>query len=158
MTADARARLDTMVRTTNGFEIAETDLQLRGPGEFFGTRQSGEMGFQVANPLRDREFLENARKEAFALAEDAERNHELRQTLRALPAQWQRRYHLAQIGGRVRAVLAARDGIEARKENSNAHHCRNISLAPVEVTQRTHSPPYQRHAPRNPFQYSRPSC
>jgi ATP-dependent DNA helicase RecG len=94
----ARARLETMVRTANGFEIAETDLQLRGPGEFFGTRQSGEMGFHVANPLRDREFLENARKEAFALAEDAERKDELRQTLRALPAQWQRRYHLAQIG------------------------------------------------------------
>jgi len=98
MTDDARARLDTMVRTANGFEIAETDLQLRGPGEFFGTRQSGEMGFHVANPLRDREFLENARKEAFALAEDSQRSEELRQTLRALPAQWQRRYHLAQIG------------------------------------------------------------
>jgi len=98
MTDDARARLDTMVRTANGFEIAETDLQLRGPGEFFGTRQSGEMGFHVANPLRDREFLENARKEAFALAEDSQHSEELRQTLRALPAQWQRRYHLAQIG------------------------------------------------------------
>ncbi|HEY1490340.1 MAG TPA: ATP-dependent DNA helicase RecG, partial [Verrucomicrobiae bacterium] len=98
MTDDARARLETMVRTNNGFEIAETDLQLRGPGEFFGTRQSGEMGFHVANPLRDREFLENARKEAFALAEDSERNAELRQTLRALPTQWQRRYHLAQVG------------------------------------------------------------
>ncbi|HVH50269.1 MAG TPA: hypothetical protein VM781_01285 [Candidatus Bathyarchaeia archaeon] len=87
-----------MVRTANGFEIAETDLHLRGPGEFFGTRQSGEMGFHVANPLRDGEFLGNARQEAFALAEDAQRSEELRQTLRALPAQWQRRYHLAQIG------------------------------------------------------------
>ncbi len=98
LTDDARVRLETMVRTCNGFEIAETDLQLRGPGEFFGTRQSGEIGFQVANPLRDREFLENARKEAFALAEDARRNYELQQTLRALPAEWQRRYHLARIG------------------------------------------------------------
>jgi ATP-dependent DNA helicase RecG len=98
MTDDARARLETMVRTNNGFEIAETDLQLRGPGEFFGTRQSGEMGFHVANPLRDLEFLETARKEAFALAEDEERNEELRQTLEALPSQWQRRYHLAQVG------------------------------------------------------------
>jgi len=98
MTDDARARLETMVRTNNGFEIAETDLQLRGPGEFFGTRQSGEMGFHVANPLRDREFLETARKEAFALAGDEERNEELRQTLEALPSQWQRRYHLAQVG------------------------------------------------------------
>jgi ATP-dependent DNA helicase RecG len=98
MTDDARARLETMVRTNNGFEIAETDLQLRGPGEFFGTRQSGEMGFHVANPLRDREFLETARKEAFALAEDEKRKEELRQTLEALPSQWQRRYHLAQVG------------------------------------------------------------
>ena len=98
MTDDARARLDTMVRTSNGFEIAETDLQLRGPGEFFGTRQSGEMSFHVANPIRDREFLENARKEAFALADDAERKDELLQTLRALPSQWQRRYHLARVG------------------------------------------------------------
>jgi ATP-dependent DNA helicase RecG len=98
MTDDARARLETMVRTANGFEIAETDLQLRGPGEFFGTRQSGEMGFHVADPLRDREFLETARKEAFALAEDSQRSEELRQTLCALPAQWQRRYQLAQIG------------------------------------------------------------
>ena len=98
LSEDARARLETMVRTSNGFEIAETDLQLRGPGEFFGTRQSGEMGFHVANPLRDREFLENARKEAFALAEDSGRRAELQQTLRTLPAQWQRRYHLARIG------------------------------------------------------------
>jgi ATP-dependent DNA helicase RecG len=98
MTDDARARLETMVRTANGFEIAETDLQLRGPGEFFGIRQSGEMGFHVADPLRDREFLETARKEAFALAEDSQRSEELRQTLCALPAQWQRRYQLAQIG------------------------------------------------------------
>jgi ATP-dependent DNA helicase RecG len=98
MTDDARARLETMVRTNDGFEIAETDLQLRGPGEFFGTRQSGEMGFHVANPLRDREFLETARKEAFALAGDEERSEELRQTLEALPSQWQRRYHLAQVG------------------------------------------------------------
>src|SRR4030095_4578510 len=98
LTDDARARLETMVRTSNGFEIAETDLQLRGPGEFFGTRQSGEMGFHVANPLRDREFLESARKEAFALADDEQRKGELREMLRALPAQWQRRYHLASVG------------------------------------------------------------
>jgi ATP-dependent DNA helicase RecG len=95
---EARARLETMVRTNNGFEIAEADLQIRGPGEFFGTRQSGEMGFHVANPLRDQEFLEAARKEAFSLAEDAERKDELKQTLRALPSTWQRRYRLARIG------------------------------------------------------------
>jgi ATP-dependent DNA helicase RecG len=94
----ARARLDTMVRTANGFEIAETDLQLRGPGEFFGTRQSGDLGFHVASPLRDRELLEQARREAFSLADDPARASSLQEMLRALPAEWQRRYHLAKIG------------------------------------------------------------
>jgi ATP-dependent DNA helicase RecG len=98
LTEDGRARLETMVRTNNGFEIAETDLQLRGPGEFFGTRQSGEMGFHVASPLRDRELLELARKEAFALAEEPARKFALQSVLRLLPGDWQRRYHLASIG------------------------------------------------------------
>ncbi|HEX2662641.1 MAG TPA: ATP-dependent DNA helicase RecG [Candidatus Acidoferrum sp.] len=98
MTDEARARLDTMVRTSNGFEIAEADLQLRGPGEFFGTRQSGELGFHVANPLRDKELLELARKEAFALVEDGPQREELQRVLGTLPAEWQRRYHLAKVG------------------------------------------------------------
>src|SRR5271165_1091654 len=95
---DARTRLETMVRTSNGFEIAETDLQLRGPGEFFGTRQSGQFGFHVANPLRDRELLELARKEAFALAEQPAQKDALQRVLRLLPGEWQRRYHLAHVG------------------------------------------------------------
>jgi ATP-dependent DNA helicase RecG len=98
MTEDARARLETMVRTTDGFEIAETDLQLRGPGEFFGTRQSGQLGFQVANPIRDRQLLELARKEAFALAEQPAQKEALQRVLRLLPGEWQRRYHLARVG------------------------------------------------------------
>ena len=98
MTADARSRLETMVGTTNGFEIAEADLQLRGPGEFFGTRQSGVLGFQIANPLRDRELLELARREAFALVEDPDQSAELQRVLRILPGEWQRRYHLARVG------------------------------------------------------------
>jgi ATP-dependent DNA helicase RecG len=98
MTDDGRARLETMVRTTNGFEIAETDLLIRGPGEFFGTRQSGELGFHVANPLRDRELLERARKEAFLLVEEPAQKETLQHMLRLLPPQWQRRYHLARIG------------------------------------------------------------
>jgi ATP-dependent DNA helicase RecG len=97
MTDEARARLETMVRTSDGFEIAEADLQLRGPGEFFGTRQAGNLGFQIANPLRDRELLESARREAFALAEDSH-NPALHRLLRILPGQWQRRYHLARVG------------------------------------------------------------
>ena len=98
MSDDARTRLETMVRTTNGFEIAETDLQVRGPGEFFGTRQSGELGFHVANPLRDRELLELARKEAFCIAEDPEQVDSLQKMLGLLPPLWQRRYHLAHVG------------------------------------------------------------
>jgi ATP-dependent DNA helicase RecG len=98
VTDEARARLDTMVRTSNGFEIAEADLLLRGPGEFFGTRQSGELGFHIANPLRDKELLELARKEAFALVEDASQRDELQRVLRLLPGEWQRRYHLAKVG------------------------------------------------------------
>jgi ATP-dependent DNA helicase RecG len=95
---EGRARLDTMVRTNNGFEIAEADLQQRGPGEFFGTRQSGELGFQIASPLRDRELLELARKEAFTLVEDQAKKEPLQALLRVLPGEWQRRYHLARIG------------------------------------------------------------
>jgi len=98
MTDGARARLDTVVRTSNGFEIAEADLLLRGPGEFFGTRQSGELGFHIANPLRDKELLELARKEAFALVEDLAQHEELERVLRMLPGEWQRRYHLAKVG------------------------------------------------------------
>jgi ATP-dependent DNA helicase RecG len=98
LTDDARARLETMVRTSNGFEIAETDLLLRGPGEFFGTRQSGDLGFHIANPLRDRELLELARREAFALASDSAQLDAVKRLLRQLSPEWQRRYHLARIG------------------------------------------------------------
>ena len=94
----ARARLETMVRTSNGFEIAETDLLLRGPGEFFGTRQAGNLGFHIANPLRDKELLELARREAFALAADSAQQDAMQRLLRQLPSEWQRRYHLARIG------------------------------------------------------------
>lgn len=98
MKDEARARLDTMVRTSNGFEIAEADLQLRGPGEFFGTRQSGTLGFHIANPLRDRGLLESARREAFAISEDVSQAAVLDGILRLLPPHWQRRYHLARVG------------------------------------------------------------
>ena len=98
LSEDGLQRLKTLVRTNNGFEIAETDLQLRGPGEFFGTKQSGELGFHVANPLRDRELLELARKEAFALTDEPAKKDALQKVLRILPAEWQRRYHLAHIG------------------------------------------------------------
>ena len=95
---DARARLETMVRTTNGFEIAETDLKLRGPGEFFGTRQHGELGFHIANPLRDFELLELARREALSLVETPGAEQARRHLLSQLPQEWQRRYQLASVG------------------------------------------------------------
>jgi len=106
--AQAKVRLETMVSTTDGFEIAEMDLKLRGPGEFFGTRQHGEPGFHVANPLRDRELLELARHEAFALlaageprdpaADAAAATQELQRLLDYLGPKWQRRYQLATVG------------------------------------------------------------
>lgn len=61
----ARTRLDTMVQTSDGFKIAEVDLQLRGPGEFFGTRQSGVPELRIANLVEDGELIARARKEAF---------------------------------------------------------------------------------------------
>lgn len=76
---DAAKRLAVMVRTNDGFKIAEEDLSIRGPGEFFGTKQSGLPDLKVANIVRDAVLLESARKEAFALVEsDAElRNYPL---------------------------------------------------------------------------------
>jgi ATP-dependent DNA helicase RecG len=95
---DARVRLETMVRTTNGFEIAETDLKLRGPGEFFGTRQHGQLGFHIANPLRDFELLELARRDALSLVESPGAEPARRRLLSQLPEEWQRRYQLASVG------------------------------------------------------------
>jgi ATP-dependent DNA helicase RecG len=63
----AEQRLATMVRTNDGFAIAEADLALRGPGDFFGTRQSGMPEFRVANPVTDVALLTVARDDAFAL-------------------------------------------------------------------------------------------
>ncbi len=69
VTEQAEARLDAMVRTQNGFELAELDLQQRGPGEFFGTRQAGLPEFRVANLVRDRDVLELAKVEAARFVE-----------------------------------------------------------------------------------------
>jgi len=63
-TAVAVERLGIMARTNDGFVIAEKDLELRGPGELLGTRQSGLPEFRVANLVRDQQFIEGARKEA----------------------------------------------------------------------------------------------
>ena len=93
----ANERLTTMVRTGDGFEIAEVDLRLRGPGELFGTRQHGEAGFHVANPLRDFDVLEYARREALALVEAGD-SPELVRLMAYLGPQWKHRYQLAAVG------------------------------------------------------------
>ncbi len=95
----AEMRLEAMVRTQNGFELAELDLQQRGPGEFFGTRQAGLPEFRVANLLRDRAMLELAKSEAarFALRPDPEVSREETDAVWArLKQQWQRRYGLVE--------------------------------------------------------------
>jgi ATP-dependent DNA helicase RecG len=95
----AEARLDAMVRTQNGFELAELDLQQRGPGEFFGTRQAGLPEFRVANLIRDRAQLELAKVEAarFAREPDPKVSDEERAAVWArLKQQWQRRYGLVE--------------------------------------------------------------
>jgi len=95
----AEARLDAMVRTQNGFELAELDLQQRGPGEFFGTRQAGLPEFRVANLIRDRALLELAKAEAsrFASEPDPAVSHEEKDAVWArLKLQWQRKYGLVE--------------------------------------------------------------
>jgi ATP-dependent DNA helicase RecG len=66
---DARERIRIMVSTQNGFEIAEKDLELRGPGDIDGTRQSGMLNFKLANIVKDRPLLDIARNTAYDLIE-----------------------------------------------------------------------------------------
>jgi len=99
----AEMRLSAMVRTQDGFELAELDLEMRGPGEFFGTRQAGLPGFRVANLLRDRQLLERAKQEAArfanAPADQAEGTKAERDRVwTRLKAGWQRRYGLVEAG------------------------------------------------------------
>jgi ATP-dependent DNA helicase RecG len=97
VTEQADARLNAMVATQNGFELAELDLQQRGPGEFFGTRQTGLPEFRVANLLRDRAVLELAKAEAerFAAKPDPELSAtEIAGVWERLKVQWKRRYGL----------------------------------------------------------------
>jgi ATP-dependent DNA helicase RecG len=94
----AQERLDAMVRTQNGFELAELDLEQRGPGEFFGTRQAGMPDFRVANLLRDRELLETARREAadFLKADTTFSAEERNAVMAHLREHWRRRYGLVE--------------------------------------------------------------
>jgi ATP-dependent DNA helicase RecG len=97
---EAKVRLRAMERTTDGFQIAEEDLALRGPGEFFGTRQSGLPDFRVAHILRDTPILIEARREAFQIVE---KDPALMQPSHArlknvLAKRWRGRLELATIG------------------------------------------------------------
>jgi len=93
----SRERIRTLVESTDGFYIAEMDLKLRGPGEFFGTRQAGMPSLRVANIVRDAELLELARREASDfLASGPE--EEQRRALEYVRTHWQRRFGLAQVG------------------------------------------------------------
>ena len=97
---EAKVRLLAMERTTDGFQIAEEDLALRGPGEFFGTRQSGLPDFREAHIIRDTPILIEARKEAFRLVEeDPGLIHPSHSGLRGmLMRRWKGRLELATIG------------------------------------------------------------
>jgi ATP-dependent DNA helicase RecG len=64
---DSKTRLETMCRTNDGFEIAEVDLKLRGPGDIMGTQQSGVLNLQIADLVKDRDILQVARHEAIKL-------------------------------------------------------------------------------------------
>jgi ATP-dependent DNA helicase RecG len=105
--ADAsRERIRTLVESTDGFYIAEMDLKLRGPGEFFGTKQSGLPTLRIANIIRDKEVLEIARSEATSFigpagessTADEGRRDEVKRVIGYIRDHWQRRYGLIQIG------------------------------------------------------------
>jgi ATP-dependent DNA helicase RecG len=97
---ESQQRLDTMVRTSDGFEIAEKDLELRGPGEFFGTKQAGMPSLRVANIIRDRELLEAAKREARALVDGRSEatTEEKRLAAEHLRTHWNRRFGLVEAG------------------------------------------------------------
>jgi ATP-dependent DNA helicase RecG len=98
---EGERRLDAMVRSNDGFQIAELDLELRGPGEFFGTKQAGIPSFRVANIIRDRELLEAAKREAaFVMAGSNSElsKEEIDRALREMRARWSMSYGLVEVG------------------------------------------------------------
>jgi ATP-dependent DNA helicase RecG len=98
---DGERRVDAMVRTSDGFQIAELDLELRGPGEFFGTRQAGMPSFQVANIIRDRQLLETAKLEAATVLSGPNQDvtqAEIDTALRHMRKRWQKSYGLVEVG------------------------------------------------------------
>lgn len=94
-TDDARERLKVMASTNDGFVIAERDLELRGPGDFFGTRQSGLPRLRTGDLLRDRDLMEEAHREARRLVEEGGLTPEL---LRFVQHQWEGQFGLVEVG------------------------------------------------------------
>ncbi len=95
---DATERLTCLQETTDGFVIADKDLQIRGPGEFFGIRQSGLPTLRVANLLRDRRVLEVTCQEAAHFVDNLASQQSLRQWVTRLNSSWQTRYGLVGVG------------------------------------------------------------
>jgi len=93
-----RERIRTLVESTDGFYIAEMDMKLRGPGEFFGTRQSGLPALHIGSIIRDADVLEVARNEAAAFVSHPPSEDELRRAVVFIRDHWQRRYGLVQVG------------------------------------------------------------
>ena len=98
---EGERRIEAMTKTNDGFKIAELDLELRGPGEFFGTRQAGMPSFRVANIIRDAQLLEAAKHEAAAVlaGPNAEiSTEEISRALVHMRALWQHTYGLVEVG------------------------------------------------------------
>ncbi|HMD17436.1 MAG TPA: ATP-dependent DNA helicase RecG [Terriglobales bacterium] len=98
---EGERRIDAMVRSNDGFQIAELDLELRGPGEFFGTKQAGIPSFRVANIIRDRQLLEAAKREAAFVVSgpNAEiSKDEIDRALREMRSRWALSYGLVEVG------------------------------------------------------------
>jgi ATP-dependent DNA helicase RecG len=98
MNDTARERIRTLVESTDGFYISEMDLKLRGPGEFFGTKQSGIPSLRIANILRDTEILEVARREAVDFIAKPPSEEDLRRAVAYIRDHWQRQYGLVTVG------------------------------------------------------------
>jgi ATP-dependent DNA helicase RecG len=95
----ARERLEALARSTDGFVIAEEDLRIRGPGEFFGFRQWGMPEFRAANLVRDADILQQARQEAFALLkQDPQLKAPVHRVLReAMLRRWESKLDLGSV-------------------------------------------------------------
>jgi len=93
-----KERIRTLVDSQDGFVIAEMDLKLRGPGEFFGTKQSGLPSLRIANILRDPDILSAARNEAKAFVERPPSPEAFSRAVIYIKEHWQRRYGLVQVG------------------------------------------------------------